>query len=364
MRILQVNSAKTFGGGERHFVDLCQGLVEKGHEVFALINPQSNWGDRLHFLNDRIFKISIKNSLDFPASLKIASLCKAEKIEIIHAHIAKDFFPVSLACRMLQDTKFFLTRHVLFPMRSIYRVALSNLTKAIAVSEAVAMELSSTLPQEKIVIVPNGIRVENWLGLSRYSREDFLKLHGISREAQIISTLGELKELKGQREFVLAAQIVLNELPRAFFIVVGQDNTPTKSFRRELKRLVNILGIEKNFLFLDWVEDTAELFACTDVFVSPSRSESFGLAILEAMASGVAIVATRTHGAMSLLEDGVSGKLVPIREALELASAIKSLLADEELRKTLGKNAQEKAKQFSIDRMIDQIEELYRSSIA
>ena len=79
--------------------------------------------------------------------------------------------------------------------------------------------------------------------------------------------------------------------------MVGLDHSVGQPFRRELKRLAGVLGLADRFLWLDWLEDTAPFFAAIDVFVSPSHSESFGLAILEAMARGKAVAATETDGA-------------------------------------------------------------------
>ena len=149
-----------------------------------------------------------------------------------------------------------------------------------------------------------------------------------------------MKILKGQRDFVLAANEIAKKTEDAFFIIVGKDNSFQKSFRGELKRLVKIFGLEKQFLFLDWLEDTAPLLSAIDVFVSPSHSESFGLAILEAMASGKAIVATETEGAKELLESGKSGKLVAVKEPLELAEAIREFSENEIMCQTFGENAQ------------------------
>jgi len=94
----------------------------------------------------------------------------------------------------------------------------------------------------------------------------------------------------------------------AHFVIVGKDNSYKKDFRRELKRLIKVFGLEDKVLFLDWIEDTAPLLSALDVFCFPSHSESFGLAILEAMACGNAIVATTTEGAKELIEDEKIGK--------------------------------------------------------
>lgn len=362
MRILQINSARNFGGGERHFVDICQGLKQRGHEVFALIHPESMWSDRLSFLNKNVIKLNMRNSLDFLSAFKIAQICRDNKIEILHTHLAKDYLPASLACRLLPKTSLFLTRHVMFPLSAFYRKALNNVTKAIAVSNAVSAELERIFPSEKIVIIPNGIKVENWMN-HRKNRDEFLSFHNIPKNTLIVGTLGELKELKGQTEFIIAAKLVVTEFPNTYFVIVGQDNSLTKRYRLELKRLAKVLGLKDRVLFLDWVEDTSIFFSAIDVFVSPSRSESFGLAILEAMASGVAIVATKTQGATELLEDKISAKLVPIKDSVKMADAIKLLLKDKNLRRRYAINAQERASKFSFEKMIGKLEEVYLSSV-
>jgi glycosyltransferase involved in cell wall biosynthesis len=114
-------------------------------------------------------------------------------------------------------------------------------------------------------------------------------------------------------------------------------------------------------LWLDWAEETAPLLHALDVFVSASHSESFGLAILEATASGAAIVATATEGAKEILRDGETGLLVPIQEPVALAEAVGKLLRDEKLRAKLGRQAREAAaKTFSLERMIEETERVYK----
>jgi len=114
-------------------------------------------------------------------------------------------------------------------------------------------------------------------------------------------------------------------------------------------------------LWLDWVEDTVPLLAALDVFASASHTESFGLAILEAMAGGAAIVVTETEGAKEIL-DGETGKFVPVRDPIRLAAAIEEFIKDANLRETLGANAQKKAKEnFGLEKMIIETEKAYQS---
>ena len=361
MRILHISSARDFGGGEKHLVDLSREMIKRGHEIFVALRPTNEWQSRLSFLPaGNIMHASIRNSFGIFSAQKIANLVREKNIEIIHAHLARDYIPASLVCRMTQNTKFVLTRHVLFPMKPFHRFALQNVAKVIAVSSAVVANLQKIFPKEKVICIPNGIDIENYKADGEKLREEFRFLHNISFDSKVVGTIGELKVLKGQRDFILAAQIIAQKFPEAFFVVVGKDNSVKQEFRQELKRLVKVFNLENRFLWLNWVEDTAPLLAALDVFVSASHSESFGLALLEAMAGASAIVATETEGAKELIENETTGKLVAIKEPIQLAEAVGTFLQDKNLRQTLGKNAQEVAREkFSLQRMIDETEKLY-----
>ena len=363
MKILHISSAKTFGGGERHFVDLTRGLVERGHEVFAALRPTNEWQSRLDFIPpENILHVSIRNSFGMFSAKKIARFVRANNIDIVHAHVGRDYIPASIACRIAKNAKFVLTRHVLFPMKPFHRFAIQNIDRAIAVSSAVQSNLEKIFPKEKVKLIANGIdtiiRSEE---VRKTLSEEFRLSHNIAFDAQIIGIVGELKVLKGQRDFVLAAQIIAQKFPDAFFLIVGKDNSSNQKFRQELKRLVKIFRLEERFLFLDWIEDTAPLFAALDIFVSASHSESFGLSILEAMASKCAIVATETEGAKELLQNNETARLFPIKSLIELASAIEELLSNKEKRLLLGENAHIFAKkQFSLSKMIEETDNLYQ----
>ncbi len=363
MRILQISSAKNFGGGERHFLDLTKGLINRGHNLFLAASPNSPIFEKISELpKENVLEVNIRNSLDVFAARKISKFVREKEIEIVHAHLAKDYLPTSLAVRLAQRARLVLTRHVLFPMKKTQKYALKNVSKIIAVSSAVEGNLQNTFPSEKIVTVHNGIDIENWANVNREKlRQAFRFEHNISFDALLIGTIGELKLLKGQRDFVLAAQQVAQKFPEAHFVVVGKDNSLKQDFRRELKRLVKLFDLENRFLWLDWIEETAPLLSALDIFVSASHSESFGLAILEAMASSCSIVSTETGGAKELIEDEKTGKLVPVKNPNQLAKAITELLEDKQSRENYGKNAQKRAKEkFGSDEMIRKTEKIYR----
>lgn len=361
MRILHISSARTFGGGERHVADLCRGMQERGHEMFVALRPTNEWQHRLSFLpKENIMHVSIRNSFGVLSSMRIAEFVKQNEIQIIHAHVARDYIPASIATLAVKPAKFVLTRHVLFPLKPFNKFALSNLSKAIAVSEPVAVGLKKLFPPAKVELIHNGMNVDEMNSDDRTQlRKDFRSFHNIPEDAQLVGALGELKELKGQRDFVLAAAELVKDNDRLHFVVVGKDNSGDGSYRRELRRMVKVFGLEDRFLWLDWLDDTESFFSAIDVFVSPSHSESFGLAMLEAMAHSRAVVSTATEGARELF--GKKAELVPISDPIKLADRIAVLLADDKERQWLGEaNAAAAGHMFSLTRMLDKTEALYK----
>jgi len=357
---MQISSSRTYGGGERHVVDLCRGLQDRGHEVFAALRPTSRWQERLDFLPpENILHVSIRNSFGVLSAKRMGAFAREKGIDILHAHVARDYIPTSIACALSGDSKFVLTRHVMFPLKPFNRFALKNLSKAIAVSTGVEESLSSVFPRGKIAVIFNGIsRGCGDEAERRAWRDEFRSFHGVPPGAPLIGTVGELTPLKGQREFVLAANEVAKRFPDARFLVVGQDNSINGSFRRELRRLVGVFGLEDRFLWLDWVEDIGKLLAAIDIFVSASHTESFGMAILEAMACGTPVVATDTDGARELL--GPIADRVPVNDPVKLAEAISSLLSDPGKSHLQAEASAEIARdRFSLDRMVRETERLY-----
>ena len=361
MRILHISSAKTFGGGERHFVDLTRELEARGHGVFVGVRPTNEWQDRLDFLPpERFLHVSIRNSFGMFSARRIAGFVKENKIELIHAHVARDYVAASVAARSVGNVKLILTRHVLFPMKSFHRFALRNVDAAIAVSTAVREQLEKIFPPAKVHVIPNGIRVSAVDdGARAVLRREFRGLHSIPDKVPLVATIGELKVLKGQRDFVLAANEIVKSIPECRFLVAGLDHSIDKSFRRELKRLVRVFDMEENFVWLDWLDDTRPLLAAADIFVSPSHSESFGLAILDAMIAGCPVVATATGGAIELIPDPKA--LVPIKDPLSLADAVCWYLEHAEDRDQLANMLRTTASErFSLARMVDATEALYQ----
>ena len=362
MRILHISSARSLGGGERHLIDLANALVRRGHEVYAALRPRSPLREELTELPPgNVFNVRLRNALDIRSAGSVARFVRAHRIEVVHAHVARDYPLAAMAAWRNRRAKLVVTRHVLFRLNRLHALTLARASRVIAVSLAVERSLlaQKILPPRKVTVIPNGIDFRRFdAGGDAFDREEFRRGRKIAPGGLLIGTVGELKRQKGHEDFLRAAALVARDDESARFVIVGGGER-----RDALERLAAELHLKNRVTFTGWLDDTVPLLRALDVYVSASHTESFGLAIAEAMAAGLPVVATATEGAREIIEENRTGLLVPIGETGAIAQAVTSLLGDSPARERLGKQARRAARQrFDLERMIDATERVYREA--
>jgi len=366
MRILQVSSASSFGGGERYLVDLANALAARGHELYAVLRPNSPAASHLRLAPNRLKTLPLRNAIDAPSARALASFVGEHQIDVLHAHMARDYSLAAYAARRNPTCKFVVTRHVLFPLNRFHRRTLSQAARVIAVSSPVGRQLESQglVPAERIAVIPNGIDIARLdRARSTLDRRALLTSLRLPADSLLVGSIGELRTLKRHDDFIRAAAMLADQFPRASFVVAGVDTSETKEVRTQLERLVAELKVNSRVHLLGWLDDAAELICALDIFVSASETESFGLAIGEAMAAGAAVVSTATEGACELIQDDMNGLLVPIGDVERMKEKIALLLSDENRRRELGVRARDTIeKHFSLERMVDEIERVYAAA--
>lgn len=181
----------------------------------------------------------------------------------------------------------------------------------------------------------------------------------------LVGTVGQLAAIKGQDIFVRVAAQLSGRRPRLRFVIIGEDKSPRMSYRKFLADLVAELGASEVIEMAGWRDDMPATLSSLKLFVSAARAEPFGLSIVEAMAAGLPIVAAASEGAVEILEDGVTGKLVPVEDAETLAQTIDDLLDQPLERARLGDNARLAASQrFSLSRMASDTVQVYREVLS
>jgi glycosyltransferase involved in cell wall biosynthesis len=368
VRILQISSALTFGGGERYVADLANSLHERGHEVYAAVRPRAALIEHLRLPEDSIVTLALRDGLDVQSAQALERLVRKHEIDVIHAHMERDYPLAAYAARSnakFPETKFIATRHLLFPLSPHNGQALASAHRVIAVSNATARHLRAQriVSDDRIAIVHNGVDLDRFARvLNGFDRAEFLRSKGLPPDCVLVGSIGELRTLKRHDDFIQAAAIVTQQFPDAYFVLAGVDPSGSGEVRKQLEQLVTQFRLKDRFRFLGWLDDAEQWLGAMDVFVSASETESFGLAIAEAMAAETAVVATKTDGAQEVLEDKKTGLLIEIGNIAQLTVTVSSLIVQPQLQKQLATRAKESvAARFSLQRMVDEIEAIYRA---
>ena len=351
MKILQICSARSIGGGEKHLVDLSNSLANRGHQIFLSLSPESPIKKELSTIpNENIMYSRMRNAVDFFSAFELANFVRETKPEIIHAHIARDY-PLAAMAAQLTKTPFVLTRHVLFPLKKIHKIILKNAGGIIAPSNAVAdaLKKQNLFPAEKIEVIYNGIEIDYYSTVKKEPHENFT-----------VGTIGHLAPIKGHDIFIRAAEIVLKTRPEIKFVIVGEDKSSDGKNRREIENLIAELNLQKNIELVGWQKDIRPYLQNFDLFVSAARQEPFGLVMIEAMVSGIPVIASNSEGAAEIIENDKSGVLFPLEDVKSLARTILDLADRPNHRNTLSLNGQKRVREnFSLETMTKKTEEFY-----
>lgn len=177
----------------------------------------------------------------------------------------------------------------------------------------------------------------------------------------VITTIGRLSPYKGVDLFVRVAYLVRQQFPQAIFLIVGSASEGSSAYVARLERLVYGLNLDSCVKFLGYRNDIPGILARSDILVSASQFESFGLTILEGMVAGLPVVATRCGGPEEILTDGEDGFLVPVGDATAMADAILLLARNPDQAREMGKCGRRRAcRDFSIERHANEVLDFYQ----
>jgi len=177
---------------------------------------------------------------------------------------------------------------------------------------------------------------------------------GIPRNSLVVGFVGWLLPIKGVRFLLEAMAGVVKQHPKSLLVLVGKGEK-----ERELRQQAENLGLTDKIRFLGWRQDVEEIMPGLDLFVLPSLNEGMGRVLVEAMAMGLPIVASRVGGIPDLVKDQQNGLLVPPADATALAQAISDLLEDKNRRKRMGEAGKRMCRSYSTRAMMEQIDKLY-----
>ena len=360
MRILQVCSADEMGGGEVHVADLVRALASRGHTIHLAVRPESPLRKPLEDVIVSWHELPLRNSLDVQSARAMTELIKRYDIDIVHAHVGRDYLVAALGCRHAAQSKLILTRHHYLPLNrnAVYRWMLNDVAAVIAVSDSVRASVLERLhlPLDRVRTIPN------WIDPARFQpvERDVARAKFRLRANVVVACIGRLTPAKGQEEFVRAAARVAQMRSDVEFVLAGDESEDGKPFTSQLTGTAESLGLRDKLRFMGHVRSIPDLLAAVDVVVIPSWDEGFSLVTIEALAARRAVLGSNAGGIAGIIRDNQNGLLFAARDVHALTDKLLWLVSDAPLRERLAVQGQRDVySRFGREQVIDQIEALY-----
>jgi len=361
LRILAVIASSEFGGAERVLASLLEGYDRDRFEVWVACHGDGPMIEEYRRHASGVWAFDLVNIFKPATVAALARLTERLHCQIIHTHLwTADLLggmaavlarvPIRVATvhgeyfRTVEEEGLHWARKI--ALSKTFRLTYRLFDRVIGVSRSVAADLLERpglrVGPGKVTVIRNGLDLSRIpVSGSRVDRRDL----GLSATAPVLIAVANFSPYKGHRWLLEAMPRVLRRFPEAMLLLVG-DGSTLPAIRRQVQER----QLEGNVRMTGFRRDAIELMALSDVVVLPSvSSEGPSTVVLEALALGKAVVATRVGGIPEVVEDGETGLLVPPRDPRALADAICTLLADRSRAQLLG----EKGRRAVWDRFCD-----------
>lgn len=357
MLSLHIDTARTWRGGQNQALLTVLGLRAIGHRTFLLAHPQGELRRRASEGADLI-PFAPRAELDLTAAWRMTRIIRDVRPRIIHAH---DPHGVAVAALALSYQTFdphpilVASRRVDFHLRTNafsrwkYRQVRAFLCASNAIRQ---MLIDQGIEAARAITVHEGIDLAHVAAAPPVSVHE---AYWLPHNAPLAGAVGALVAHKGHRYLIEAAAQAVRDVPDARFVIFGEGD-----LRRPLEKLIADLGLEKHVILGGFRPDVLSLLKGFDFFVMPSVTEGLGTSLLDAMACGKPIVASRVGGIPEVVVDGKTGILVPPKDSEALADAIVRMMKDQAAAKTMGNLGYTRViERFTVERMVEETHAIY-----
>ena len=341
LSILQVCSAsQAIYGAVQSLMVLARAQRDFGHTVEFLTFKGKRFGDQVREEGFTVHEVAVRTKIDPLAILRMRRLMKVGRFDIVHTHLSTSSVNGCLAARAA-GLPSVATVH---GMSS--KISFAAATHMISVSQEIKRHLvAQGAKADQISVVYNGYGLVNEPNPTRLESDPF----------PVLGTVARVTPLKGIEDAIRSVAFLKSKFPSISYIVVGDGVgvEPCKALALEL-------GVSDRVHFVGYRKDIEKYLARMDLFVFPSLKEGMGIALVEAMAQGLATVATDIGGIPEVITPDC-GILVPARSPETLATRVEELLTDTARREQMGRNARRRAQTvFSVAAMARATDEVYR----
>jgi len=368
IRLLKFVTVFAVGGTERQVVTLAEGLDRSRFDVhLACFRRSGELLKQVTIAPSRVVEYQIQklyNRQSVQERFRFARYARSHRIQIVHTYSfyanvfaipAARLGRVPVVVASIRDTGAYVTPMQRRVQRAVCRLADRVVANADAVKDWLVGE---GYDERRITVIRNGIDTTPFG--KKVTRGKLHRELGLPPGAPLIAVLSRVSPIKGLEYFLDAAAGVGARVPEARFLIVGAAEKKDAGYQRRLEAHADRLGLGRRVVFTGLRMDVPELLDDVSVSVLPSLSEGLSNVLLESMAAGVPVVATRVGGSPEVVEDGVTGMLVPPRDADGLTRSILGLLEDRQLAMRLGRAGRARVvEHFSIHDVVRQTEQLY-----
>ena len=365
MRILLLSTSMGMGGADQQLLSAALGLRDRGHEVrIVSLTPLGEMGARARAAGLQIDSLEMQRGVPDPRALvRLIRLVRAWRPAVLHSHMLH----ANLMARALRP--FARIPAVVSTIHNIdeggrlrmlaYRLSNGLVDHMTIISQAAADRFirDRIVPRALLEVVPNGVDTERYQGLPAGTRDRLRRSLQLDREFVWLA-VGRFEAAKDHPNMLRAFARVVAQRPDAVLLLVGRGR-----LQAEVETLAGTLALAGRVRFVGTREDVPELMTVADGYVMSSAWEGMPMVLLEAGAGGLPIVATRVGGNAEVVQEGVSGFLVPPGNDQALGAAMLRLMAlPEAERRAMGTRGHDHVRQhYGLGRVVDRYEAIYRA---
>lgn len=365
--ILHIIDTTGPGGAETVFIDLATRLPKDKYRSVVVIRGKGWVYDELCRRGVKPILLDAKGSFNWRYLLGLRKIIQSESVDLIQSHLLGSNVYCSLV-GLLTGKPVVTTFHGAVDVDHKERFmslkfALINLgaSSIVAVSESLRAELINRTPLKghKTAVIYNGI---DTVLFERQKSDELRQRFGWDKDDVIIGSLGNIRPAKAYDVLLQAAGMLENQKYACRFVIAGQGESKGKPNRlyKELMELRESLNLQDHVKFIGFVDDPADFLSKVDLFLLSSSSEGFSISTIQAMASSLVVIATRSGGPEEIVAHQEDGWLVEKDDSAAIAEAIGILSDDPERRALLSRNAKIKVdKSFGLATMLNAYQTLY-----
>lgn len=344
-KVLQSCLSRSWGGLEMVAYENALALAKNHFDVYTLCIEDSPLEKHLKTRGLKTFCLPIRRGIfDF---LKIRRFIQNHQIQMIHVQLLKDLRLLSMALIGLNDVKVFGISHTFVNVNKkdfLHRWSYKKIHKLIALTELQKQNLLLHLPvqEHQLVVIPNYVDCERFS--PRHRSLDIRRSLGGADHKFLVGVTSRLDPQKGQNFALLAMALLKRKKVPVSLVIVGENTLHETNYLAVLKKMAQDLDLEDCVHFAGYRADMEKVVASIDALLMPSKFETFGRVLIEAMASKTPVIATKAGGVPNIIQDHQDGLLVSPENAEEMAAAMEKLTTDPSLSRALSEKAYLKVK--------------------